>query len=1034
MSVTTQPPHDEVTIQDLQMATARKLETAAAPDLRPIYKFMRVEDYFEGYRNWNVLDQVISHHFDGKITLSLTFRRSDGQNCTMLIQFLRRDIMRVRFNPNNAEARHFTSQNTRTVVQDTLQELLEVLDDVTVEYKEQTDSDGNRTLHLTTKGQDHQPFMEVVVSYNPFYIKIMKYAGDQAFQVWKTAVPAIHYTPNKGDDYSVIQAVEKPATAKYIGFGEQGGKELSKNTAQLTYFNFDNMRYRQVYNRGPFDNREPLYHSDPFFMEFNGLADEGKENIYGIFLDKASQTYVDVGYSNSQRYLLGTRFGNLNYYFFLGETCPDILNAFTAIVGRPRLKPRYVLGYHQGCYGYEKRQDLEEAVRKYRECQIPLDGLHVDVDIQHNYQTFTIDESKFPNPQEMFANLRAQGVKCSTNITPIVSNRDPNYTTYSEGLAEGYFVLDKRADPDDPDGRRYQDFSGGQEYYQGFTDPEGNFNSEKPYIGEVYYGGYRGTTGHYPDLGIKEVRQWWGKQYQYLFDMGLEMVWQDMTTPAIRNTRGDMRSFPFRLLVTDDFLSDVPPTKTPAIKVWNLYAYNLHKATYHGLNHLRGRENKRNFIIGRGSFTGMHRFAGLWTGDNASSWEFLRINISQVLAIGLCGIAISGEDIGGFEREQEWQKWADPELLTRWICAGAFLPWFRNHYIKKDVKLFQEPYAYRDVNLDQWNVPQDQRYLYGCVFPICKHYIELRYRLLQLFYDAMFENVLNGMPICRAMILNDPNDKALYNDKLSFLDNQFFVRHDLLIAPVIEQQSQINGYGRRDIYLPAGSDWYAFMDNKRPLMNRIEGGTTIRDYDAHIDASEDHMSFIVPMYVRAGAIIPTIELEQYVGERNAHNQPNPITLNIYPGQSGQYTMYLDDGVSRSSAPKDAPQYKHSGDKDAKSEYRETRIEHTYTDANAKTREIKVERIHDGYTPKLENYFFVAVLHDPSEETGSSGPLRSIKIGDREMSPITGDTPEQRAAALNDAANDAWYYNENVNISFVKVFDNSSLITIIANYV
>ena len=100
------------------------------------------------------------------------------------------------------------------------------------------------------------------------------------------------------------------------------------------------------------------------------------------------------------------------------------------------------------------------------------------------------------------------------------------------------------------------------------------------------------------------------------------MVWQDMTTPAIRNTRGDMRGFPFRLLVTDNFLSNVPPILTPAIKGWILYAYNLHKATYHGLNKLQGRENKRNFIIGRGSFTGMHRFAGLWTGDNASSWEF----------------------------------------------------------------------------------------------------------------------------------------------------------------------------------------------------------------------------------------------------------------------------------------------------------------------------------------------------------------------------------------------------------------------------
>jgi alpha-glucosidase (family GH31 glycosyl hydrolase) len=69
---------------------------------------------------------------------------------------------------------------------------------------------------------------------------------------------------------------------------------------------------------------------------------------------------------------------------------------------------------------------------------------------------------------------------------------------------------------------------------------------------------------------------------------------------------------------------------TPAVKVWNLYSYNLHKATYHGLNHLKGRENTRNFILGRGCYSGMHRFAALWTGDNVSTWDFLKINVAQV--------------------------------------------------------------------------------------------------------------------------------------------------------------------------------------------------------------------------------------------------------------------------------------------------------------------------------------------------------------------------------------------------------------------
>ncbi|MBV9708460.1 MAG: alpha-glucosidase, partial [Chloroflexi bacterium] len=716
------------------------------------YRFVKVEDYFNNYQSWHKLDRVVSYHFDSAITLALTFQRKDGKNCVMLIQFPRKDTVRVRFNPSNSVPDDFTSNNTRAVVMDTLDDLVATMEQVTIEFREEGESEEKRTLRLTTKGEDKQPVMQVVVTCNPFRLTVLKSNGDRDFQVWTTSLPGIYYTPNGDEDYAIIQSVDKPATAKYIGFGEHGGKELSKNTAQLVYFNFDNSRYRQVYNHGPLEDREPLYHSDPFFMEFNGVPDQ--DSVYGLFVDNTSQVCVDVGYLNSRHYMFGTRFGDLDYYIFFGQECANVLAAFTAVVGRPRLKPRYALAYHQGCYGYDTRLALENVVGEYRKYQIPLDGLHVDVDIQHNYQTFTIDQSKFPNPQEMFARLREQGVKCSTNITPIISTQDPHYTTYSEGLKNGYFVLDRRSDPNNPDGRRYQDFGVGYEDYYDFTDPEQNFNGGKPYIGEVYYGGDRGVTGHYPDLAREEVRLWWGTQYQYLFDMGLEMVWQDMTSPAIRNTRGDMRSFPFRLLVTDDALSGASAKQTPVIKVWNLYSYNLHKATYHGLNALKGRENKRNFIIGRGCFTGIHRYAGLWTGDNASSWEFLRINISQVLALGLCGVAISGEDLGGFEREEQWQHWADPELLIRWMCAGTFLPWFRNHYIAKGVKYFQEPYAYQFVDLDYWNIPQEKRYLYGIVLPLCKYYIELRYRLLQLFYDAMFENVLNGMPICRAMFLN----------------------------------------------------------------------------------------------------------------------------------------------------------------------------------------------------------------------------------------------------------------------------------------
>ncbi|HBY79118.1 MAG TPA: alpha-glucosidase [Cyanobacteria bacterium UBA11148] len=1003
------------------------------------YKFLKVEDYFGRYKEWDKLGAVQNHAFDASSkTLTLNFSKSDGKPCSMLMQFPQKDTFRLRFNPGKT-AQDYSSKNSPSVLLNNFQELTRLID--SNEHFEMDVQDISNGIELVTKAGDNKPEMKVVVNHQPFSITVYMFAPHEEYIVWQTADTPIYYTPNGNNDYAIIQSVNKPANGKYVGFGEQGGQSLSKNTAQVNYFNFDNMRYRQGYDRGPLDPREPLYHSEPFFYEFHGVPEH--DSVTGVFIDNTGQVFIDIGYINSSRYMFGTRFGDLDFYFFIGHDPANILDSYTEIVGRPRLKPRYCLGYHQGCYGYERQDIVEWAVRKHREYQIPLDGMHVDVDIQNNYQTFTIDTNKFPDPYGMFHRLKDQGVKCSTNITPVISRLDSNYSTYAEAKEKGYFVMDRRYDPDNPNSKIYQLYGSGHEFSPNNGWVEG-FNSGEPYIGGVYYGNDSygnelGASGHYADLGRQEVREWWGTQYKYLYSMGLEMVWQDMTTPAIRDYRGDMKGFPFRLLVTDNSHSDEEPKLTPAIKVWNLYSYNLHKATYEGLNNLhklndpkypnlKERENKRNFIIGRGSYCGAHRYAGLWNGDNSSDWDFLKMNVSQVLSLGMCGLAINGQDIGGFEASAiDEGKWPSPELLIRWTAAGAFLPWFRNHYVRKGRKEFQEPFMYVEwFNQYQGGhlpAPQD---LYRMVLPICKHYIELRYRLMQLFYDALFENTLNGLPISRPLFINDPRDESLYNDKESFLDNEFFVGKDLLIAPVLDPeqpQGLQQNYGKRDVYVPYGSDWYGFRNNIMPLGDVVEGGTTIRDFDASLHLEGNHINFIVPMYVRSGAIIPTIELEQYVGQRNKEGQPNPITLNVYPGKSGEYTMFLDDGVSRSSAPKRPPQ---SGcDEEANDEYRQTKISHSYT--GEKTRQIKVERIHDGYTPQFETYFFVAVLHDPSETKGSSGCLKGVKIGGQEVPQLAWSDD------LNASSKNAWYYNQSINISFIKVFDDSPNITITAEY-
>ena len=201
------------------------------------------------------------------------------------------------------------------------------------------------------------------------------------------------------------------------------------------------------------------------------------------------------------------------------------------------------------------------------------------MDIQKDFKVFTIDEAegRFPNPKQMFKDFSDLGIKCCTNITPIISadNPTPEYQPYKEGFAgsdgKPYFVADVRFEPNSNASKSAQWYGGGSLntiLFEGWDgDSKRLFDSGEPYLGRVWYGGENTTRGHYPDFGRKEVRIWWGTLYEKLFKLGLEFVWQDMTTPAIpvyhegdKNGRppvpyGDMKGFPYRLKVTDDFMS-----------------------------------------------------------------------------------------------------------------------------------------------------------------------------------------------------------------------------------------------------------------------------------------------------------------------------------------------------------------------------------------------------------------------------------------------------------------------------------------------
>jgi len=141
-------------------------------------------------------------------------------------------------------------------------------------------------------------------------------------------------------------------------------------------------------------------------------------------------------------------------------------------------------------------------------------------------------------------------------------------------------------------------------------------------------------------------------------------------------------------------------------------------------------------------------------------------------------------------------------------------------------------------------------------------------------------------------------------------------------------------------------------------------------------------------------------------------------------------MYLDDGVSRSSAWTDPANP--GVDPRANDEYREVEIRHETLSKTPLKRQITIKRRHQGFTP-LETYYFVAVLHDPGISEGGSGPLNRVALNSRQIFQIVDNTPEDRADRLAAHGQDAYYYNENIHITFIKVFDTMDELTIELDY-
>ena len=288
-----------------------------------------------------------------------------------------------------------------------------------------------------------------------------------------------------------------------------------------------------------------------------------------------------------------------------------------------------------------------------------------------------------------------------------------------------------------------------------------------------------------------------------------------------------------------------------------------HRCYYEGP--LQDRPKVRPWSLHRNGFAGAARYGGwIWSGDVESRWATLAAHVPVGLNYSLSVTPFWGTDTGGFIPTREFTG----ELYVRWFQFSAFNPLFRSHGRTWHLRL---PWGWNTGEIgpvESRDVTDRGELHNGEVEPICRKYLELRYRLLPYNYSLMREACDTGMPPMRALYLHYPKDPEALKP-----GDEYLWGRDLLVAPVVEK-----GARSRRLYLPAGN-WYDWWTNEK-----IAGG---RWLERPADLGT------LPLYVREGSVVPLDSVRQYTSQAVTE----PTTLMVYPGTDSESVLYEDDGMS-----------------------------------------------------------------------------------------------------------------------------------------
>ena len=604
-----------------------------------------------------------------------------------------------------------------------------------------------------------------------------------------------------------------------------------------------------VYGLGTIQNGKMNRRGEHKRMEQSNLEDF--QNVlqsikgWGIYWENYSPTQFDDD-ANGMSFTSEVGEG-IDYYFMYGGSADGVVAQMRHLSGDVPMFPLWTYGFWQSKERYKTAAETESIVDKYRALQVPLDGIIQDWQYWgSNYLWNAMDflSEDFANGPQMIKNVHA---KHAHFMISIWASFGPQTQQFRE-LNEKGLLMPFETWPQSGLSHIWpprMDYPSGVKVYDAFS----------PVARNIYW-----------------------KYLKTLYDYGTDAWWMDSTDPDFFNPR------------ERDYEHPVYGGTWRSLR--NAFPLETVRGIYQSQRRDYPNSPKRVFIMTRSSYAGQQHYgSNMWSGDVASSWDMLRKQVPAGMSFSLTGNPNFNTDIGGFfcnayntkgpgsaPQNPQYQ-----ELYVRWMQYGLFTPVFRSHGA--------------DAPREIWQFGKKGEPVYDAI----EKMIRLRYRLIPYLYSTAWQVTSNNESYIRPLFSDFAADKRVWD----MTDEMMFGR-SILAAPIVNplyteeqiiKEDAMTGWDRKEVrgqkeevrsvdwsqsktvtkYLPQGTDWYDFWSNQR-----MKGGQSVT-----IQATLDQ----VPMFVRAGSILPLGPEMQWVGEKSWDN----LELRVFPGADGSFVLYEDEG-------------------------------------------------------------------------------------------------------------------------------------------